>query len=153
MRWGLMNLGMGPFTRPEWMAEAARTAEKRGFNSLFVGEHFASFDNYQAYDPYLYRPEGELPMTNHSSLAQSSRGRETDCLDRPSVRRPGGIRSRVRMGAGGISSRRGPLGAPVEPDGRLRSRDALPVVDAAAHLPWRILQFRPGLFLPQADSE
>ena len=27
---------------------------------VFVGEHFASFDNYQSYDPYLYRPEGEL---------------------------------------------------------------------------------------------
>jgi probable F420-dependent oxidoreductase len=68
MRWGLMNLGMGPFTRPEWMAEAARTAEGRGFNSLFVGEHFASFDNYQSYDPYLYRPEGELPMTSAADI-------------------------------------------------------------------------------------
>jgi probable F420-dependent oxidoreductase len=63
-----MNLGMGPFTRREWMAEAARTAEERGFNSLFVGEHFASFDNYQSYDPYLYRPEGELPTTSDADI-------------------------------------------------------------------------------------
>src|SRR5258708_8294587 len=72
MRWGLMNLGMGPFTRPEWMAEAAGTAEGRGFNSLFVGEHFAFFDNYRSYDPYLYRPEGELPMTSAADILDPS---------------------------------------------------------------------------------
>jgi probable F420-dependent oxidoreductase len=68
MRWGLMNLGMGSFTGPEWMAEAARTAEERGFNSLFVGEHLAFFDSYQSYDPYLYLPEGELPMAGAAAI-------------------------------------------------------------------------------------
>jgi alkanesulfonate monooxygenase SsuD/methylene tetrahydromethanopterin reductase-like flavin-dependent oxidoreductase (luciferase family) len=69
MRWGLLCLGIGPFTRPEWMAEAARSAEGRGFESLFVGEHFAFFDKHKSPYPSPYLPGGELPLPS----VQSSR--------------------------------------------------------------------------------
>jgi probable F420-dependent oxidoreductase len=67
MRWGLLCFGLEPFARPEWLAEAARSAEGRGFESLWVGEHFAFFDKYESPNPHVL-PTGELPFPGDSDI-------------------------------------------------------------------------------------
>jgi probable F420-dependent oxidoreductase len=39
MRLGLVHVNMGPMSRPEELAEAARAAEAAGFDSVWAGEH------------------------------------------------------------------------------------------------------------------
>jgi probable F420-dependent oxidoreductase len=39
MRLGLVHINMGPMSRPDVLAEAARAAESAGFDSVWAGEH------------------------------------------------------------------------------------------------------------------
>jgi alkanesulfonate monooxygenase SsuD/methylene tetrahydromethanopterin reductase-like flavin-dependent oxidoreductase (luciferase family) len=48
------------------MATAGQAAEKRGFSSIFVGEHFAFFDSYKS--PYPYLPGGDLPVPGSADI-------------------------------------------------------------------------------------
>jgi probable F420-dependent oxidoreductase len=66
MRIGLQCLGIEPFVGPAWMATAGQTAEKCGFSSIFVGEHFAFFDSYKS--PYPYLPGGDLPVPGSTDI-------------------------------------------------------------------------------------
>jgi probable F420-dependent oxidoreductase len=66
LRIALKGLGLAPMTNPEWMAKAAQAAERCGFSSIFVGEHFAFFDSYEA--PYPYLPGGQLPIETRAEI-------------------------------------------------------------------------------------
>jgi probable F420-dependent oxidoreductase len=66
MRIALKGLGLAPLANPEWMASAAQAAERCGFSSIFVGEHFAFFDSYKS--PYPFLPGGELPVATQTEI-------------------------------------------------------------------------------------
>src|SRR2546430_9517510 len=39
MRLGLIHINMGPMSRPDALVQAARAAERAGFDSVWAGEH------------------------------------------------------------------------------------------------------------------
>ncbi len=59
MKLGLMFVNSGPFARPELLAHLAKTAEERGFESLWTVEHVVIPHNYQT--PYPYSRDGKIP--------------------------------------------------------------------------------------------
>lgn len=59
MKLGLMFINSGPFSRPELLAHLAKTAEERGFESLWTVEHVVIPHNYQT--PYPYSRDGKIP--------------------------------------------------------------------------------------------
>lgn len=59
MKLGLMFVNSGPFAKPELLAHLAKTAEQRGFESLWTVEHVVIPHNYQT--PYPYSRDGKIP--------------------------------------------------------------------------------------------
>lgn len=59
MKLGLMFVNSGPFAKPELLAHLAKTAEERGFESLWTVEHVVIPHNYQT--PYPYSRDGKIP--------------------------------------------------------------------------------------------
>ncbi len=59
MKIGMGSMGIGPFADPEIMAHVARTAERCGFESLWMPDHSAIPDGHQTKCPYT--PDGEIP--------------------------------------------------------------------------------------------
>src|ERR1700736_6408885 len=56
---GLMFVNSGPFAQPDLLAHLAKTAEERGFESIWTVEHVVIPHNYQT--PYPYSPSGKIP--------------------------------------------------------------------------------------------
>jgi probable F420-dependent oxidoreductase len=56
---GLMFANSGPFAQPEMLAHLAKTAEERGFESIWTVEHVVIPHDYQT--PYPYSPSGKIP--------------------------------------------------------------------------------------------
>ena len=60
MRYGLQALGIGPGADPGVIAAAAMAAERRGFSTLWCGEHVVMVD--EGDRPYPYAPGGRIPV-------------------------------------------------------------------------------------------
>src|ERR1700730_6030574 len=56
---GLMFANSGPFAQPEMLAHLAKTAEERGFESIWTVEHVVIPHDYKT--PYPYSPSGKIP--------------------------------------------------------------------------------------------
>ncbi|HTQ24836.1 MAG TPA: LLM class F420-dependent oxidoreductase [Candidatus Binataceae bacterium] len=56
---GLMFVNSGPFAQPELLAHLAKTAEERGFESIWTVEHVVIPHDYKT--PYPYARSGKLP--------------------------------------------------------------------------------------------
>lgn len=65
MQIGLFLGAFVPFSTPQFLTEAARAAEARGFHSLWVGEHVVLFDDYAKEYPYSER--GEFPVSGEGA--------------------------------------------------------------------------------------
>ena len=59
MKFGLMFANVGPFGRPDHLANLGRCAEEAGIESLFTVEHVAVPRGYQS--EYPYSPSGRMP--------------------------------------------------------------------------------------------
>lgn len=59
MKLGLMFANSGPFAKPEMLAHLAKSAEERGFESLWTVEHVVIPHDYQT--PYPYSRDGKIP--------------------------------------------------------------------------------------------
>ncbi len=59
MKVGVFILTAAPIATPDYLAAAARGAEERGFDSLWVPEHVVLFDEYDS--TYPYSPDGKIP--------------------------------------------------------------------------------------------
>src|ERR1700756_2028436 len=56
---GLMFVNSGPFAQPDLLAHLAKTAEERGFESLWTVEHVVIPHDYKT--PYPYARSGKIP--------------------------------------------------------------------------------------------
>lgn len=59
MQVGVAVLTAAPIATPDYLSAAAKGAEERGFDSLWVPEHVVLFDEYAS--PYPYAPDGKIP--------------------------------------------------------------------------------------------
>lgn len=60
MRFGLQALGIGPGADPGVVAAVADAADRRGFSTLWCGEHVVMVDDGDR--PYPYSPGGRIPV-------------------------------------------------------------------------------------------
>jgi probable F420-dependent oxidoreductase len=66
MRLGLFIPSVSPIATPEFLAAFGATAEKEGFDSLWLGEHVVNFDDYQS--RYPYAADGRIGLPADSGL-------------------------------------------------------------------------------------
>jgi len=66
MKIGVFIPTAAPIATPEFIREAGRAAEERGFHSIWVPEHVVLFDAYQS--QYPYSDDGKIPGVDASQL-------------------------------------------------------------------------------------
>ncbi len=100
MKVGIWCLGWGGDTsRPDWVIEAAQTAEKCGFSTMWAGEHFLYFDH--AKSQYPYAEPGSASGAALGTGGKNALTVTTDLLD-PfiSLTWAGAVTSTIRLGTG-----------------------------------------------------
>ncbi len=66
MKIGVFIPTAAPIATPEFLREAGRAAEERGFHSIWVPEHVVLFDQYQS--RYPYSDDGKIPGVDAAQL-------------------------------------------------------------------------------------
>ncbi len=69
MRIGLFAPTLSPTATREYLERLGRSAEERGFHSLWLGEHVVLFDAYTS--RYPYATDGRIPVSRESGLLDS----------------------------------------------------------------------------------
>ena len=68
MQIGIFAPTGNPFATPEYLSALGRHAEKRGFHSLWVGEHVVLFDEYRSRYPYAM--DGRIPLGGETGMLE-----------------------------------------------------------------------------------
>jgi probable F420-dependent oxidoreductase len=88
MKFGIVSLGLGPFSLPDIMAHVACTAERCGFESVWAPDHSGIPDGHQTKCPYT--PDGEIPGGPNAPLVEPI----------SALSFVAGLTSKIRLGTG-----------------------------------------------------
>lgn len=69
MKIGLFAPLTNPYHTPEYVSVLGRTADERGFHSIWLGEHVVLFDDYLS--TYPYAGDGRIPLAPQSNLLET----------------------------------------------------------------------------------